>query len=51
MFFHFVKGDAQVGFFSAKKIKNEETGEEFFELESLGVSEASEIKELARKVF
>lgn len=32
--------DAQVGFFSAKKIKNEETGEEFFELESLGVSEA-----------
>lgn len=38
--FSLCKGDAQVGFFSAKKIKNEETGEEFFELESLGVSEA-----------
>ena len=33
-------GDTQVGFFSAKKTKNEETGEEFFELESLGVSKA-----------
>ena len=38
--FSLCKGDAQVGFFSAKKIKNEETGEEFFALESLGVSEA-----------
>ena len=38
--FSLCQGDAQVGFFSAKKIKNEETGEEFFELESLGVSEA-----------
>ena len=38
--FSLYNGDAQVGFFSAKKIKNEETGEEFFELESLGVSEA-----------
>ena len=38
--FSLCKGDAQVGFFSAKKIKNKETGEEFFELESLGVSEA-----------
>lgn len=37
--FSFYNGDAQVGFFSAKKIKNEETGEEIFELESLGVNE------------
>ena len=31
--FSLCKGDAQVGFFSAKKIKNEETGEEFFDVQ------------------